>query len=433
LAESGVELGRKQRRPRIYYGWWIVAVCFVVLMFHAGAAFYAFGRFMPTLIEELNTSTAAVSAAISVYLLILGLTGPVAGKLTDRFGARPVLVGGGVIAGVGLMLLSLTSALWHLYLLYFVVGLGMSGAGNVAVGVAISNWFSKRRGLAMGITMAGISVGAIALAPLAHYLIETVGWQNAFLILGALTIVLIVPTVMLVVRTRPEEKGLMVDGMVPGQGGGGAEDSDLQAGVSAPVEAGWSAGSVLKTVSFWLVLTAFFFSSVGVAGVLQHEVRILEAMGVPLGAAAVALGLTGLIGGGGKIGFGFVADKLSPRYTAMACFALQLAGVVILMFTRSTAMVWVFVIVFGFAMGGNITVQPLVTGHLFGTASFGVLFGWVLAAGAVGAAVGPILMGAIYDAAGSYSLGLIILTVAYSVGVVALLLVRKPKQASEAG
>ncbi len=417
---------------RIFYGWWIVVVSFIVLMFHAGAAFYAFGRFMPTLIEELGSSTTAISAAVSVYLLVLGLTGPIVGKLTDKYGPKQVLVWGGLIGAAGLMLLSLTSALWHLYVLYFVVGIGMSGAGTVPVSVAISNWFRKRRGLAMGITMAGISLGAIVIAPLVHYLIEAIGWQNAYLIIGGLTAVLIIPPVLLVMKTRPEDKGLLLDGARP------AADDELPEQTSessatataGDAKASWSVRRAMKTLPFWLVLAAFFLSGAGVAGVLQHEVRILEMMGVSLAAASVALGLTGLIGGGGKIGFGFIADKMSPKYTAIVCIALQLVGVVILMFTHTTAMVWVFVIVFGFAMGGNITVQPLISGYLFGMTSFGTIFGWVLLAGAIGSALGPVLMGAIFDAVGSYNLGLIIFIVAYAVAVAFLFFTRKPKPAT---
>ena len=419
------------RKGRVFYGWWIAAVSFVVLMFHAGAAFYAFGRFMPTLIEELGSSTSAVSGAISVYLLLLGLTGPVVGRLADKYGPKWVILGGGVIAAAAFMLLSLTSELWHLYVLYFMLGIGMSGAGNVPVSVAISNWFAKRMGLVMGITMAGISVGAVALAPLAHFLIEAIGWRGAYLAMGGLTAVCIVPAVLLVMKTRPEDKGLLPDGARPGVDvapSGEADTADMAA--APPAQRAWTMSMALKSVPFWLIVVTFFLSSAGVAGVLQHEVNIMSGMGIPLAAASVALGLTGLIGGGGKIGFGFVADKMSPKYTAVLCIALQLVGVVILMFTRSTAMVWLFVVVFGFAMGGNVAVEPLVGGQFFGTASFGAIFGWILLGGAVGAAVGPILMGIVFDASGSYTMGLVIFIAAYAAAVGALLLARVPRQAT---
>ncbi|MFW6126367.1 MAG: MFS transporter, partial [Chloroflexota bacterium] len=124
-------------------------------------------------------------------------------------------------------------------------------------------------------------------------------------------------------------------------------------------------------------------------------------------------------------------DKLSPRYTAVLCFALQLVGVALLLVTHSTAMVWVFVFVYGFAMGGNIAVQPLVTGQLFGTAAFGAIFGWVAFAGPVGSALGPVIGGAIYDVAGSYSAAFIVFVGVYAAAIVAILLARRPKQSTK--
>ncbi|MDY6916458.1 MAG: MFS transporter [Chloroflexota bacterium] len=177
-------VGGVSLRGRIFYGWWIVAASFIVLMFHAGAAFYACGRFLPTLIDVLGASTTAVSAAVSVYLLVIGLTGPIVGRLTENYGPKLVLLVGGVIGAAGLMLLSLTSSLWHLYVLYAFVGLGLSAAGFIPASVAISHWFVKRRGLAMGISTTGMSIGAMLIAPLTGYLIESIGWRGAFLVLG---------------------------------------------------------------------------------------------------------------------------------------------------------------------------------------------------------------------------------------------------------
>jgi len=167
-----------------------------------------------------------------------------------------------------------------------------------------------------------------------------------------------------------------------------------------------------------------------VAGVLQHEVNILKGMGIPLAAASLALGLTGGIGGVGKIFFGFVGDRFSPRHASLLCISLQVVGLIILMLTHSTAMVWVFVFVYGFAMGGWLTLEPLMTGDLFGMASFATIFGWVLAAAAVGSGLGPIIMGAVYDVSGSYFVGMIVFLGAYGISITSLLFARRPKRAS---
>ena len=430
-------MGQSLKRGRIFYGWWIVVVCIVVTMLHAGASFYAFSRFLPTLLDEFESGATVIAGAASLYMLVVGLTGPIAGKLTDKYGPKKLIVIGAVIGAGGLMLLGVANAVWHLYVFYFVVGIGMSGAGFVPVGVAISNWFDRRRGVAMGITMAGVSLGAIVIAPLAHYLIVGTGWRMAFVILGAMCAVLIVIPVMFVMRNRPEDMGLLPDGARPVVNGEvsarhSMSDPSGPGGISNTDESSWTLSMAFRSLPFWLVLATFFFAGIVVAGVLQHEVNILKGMGIPLAAASFALGLTGGIGGVGKVLFGFVADRFTPKYASILCIALQIVGLIILMMTHTTAMVWVFVFVYGFAMGGWLTLEPLITGQFFGMASFGTIFGWVLAAAAVGSGLGPIIMGAIYDATGDYFVGLVIFLGAYITSMTAILLARKPKLVSKA-
>ena len=425
------------RKGRIFYGWWIVVVCIVVTMLHAGASFYAFSRFLPTLLDEFESGATVIAGAASLYMLVVGLTGPIAGKLTDKYGPKKLIVIGAVIGAGGLMLLGVANAVWHLYVFYFIVGIGMSGAGFVPVGVAVSNWFDRRRGVAMGITMAGVSLGAIVIAPLAHYLIVGTGWRMAFVILGAMCAVLIVIPVMFVMRNRPEDMGLLPDGARPVVNGEvsarhSMSDPSGPGGISNTEESSWTLSMAFRSLPFWLVLATFFFAGIVVAGVLQHEVNILKGMGIPLAAASFALGLTGGIGGVGKVLFGFVADRFTPKYASILCIALQIVGLIILMMTHTTAMVWVFVFVYGFAMGGWLTLEPLITGQFFGMASFGTIFGWVLAAAAVGSGLGPIIMGAIYDATGDYFVGLVIFLGAYITSMTAILLARKPKLVSKA-
>ncbi len=427
------------KRVRIFYGWWIVVVCILVTMLHAGAAFYAFSRFLPTLLDEFQTGATVISGAASLYMLVVGFTGPVVGKLTDRWGPKKPILLGGAIAAAGLMLLGAAQAVWQLYVFYFIVGIGMSGAGFVPVGVAVANWFEKRRGVAMGITMAGVALGGILIAPLAHYLIMWTSWRMAFVILGAMTAVLVIVPSMLVLRGRPEDMGLLPDGATVPEGDAalaeaGASQAGNADGSSNVNEEHWTLSMAFRTPRFWLLLATFFFAGTVVAGVLQHEVNILKDMGIPLAAASFALGLTGGIGGVGKVFFGLVGDKFTPRYASLLCIGLQIVGLIILMLTHTTAMVWVFVFVYGFAMGGWLTLEPLVTGELFGMSSFATIFGWVLAAAAVGSGLGPIIMGAVYDASGTYYVGMVTFLVAYGISMTSLLFARRPRRpaASEA-
>ncbi|MDY6916459.1 MAG: MFS transporter [Chloroflexota bacterium] len=414
------------RGRRLFYGWWIVAVSFIVLMLHTGAAFYSFSRFLPTLVGAFGSTTAAIAGVASVYMLVAGLVSPVIGKLSDMYSPRLVISVGAVLAGGALMLVGAATQVWHLYALYVLVGVGFSAAGFVPVNVVLSNWFVRRRGLAVGIANVGMSLGAALLAPLVGFLIDGIGWRMAFVTLGVLTVVLVTPATMLVMRTKPEDKGLLPDGVAAVEVAEASQMPDL-AGATGADDPGWTLSGAVRTLGFWMLMVAFFLTGLVIAGVLQNEVNFLTIMGIPMVMATFALGFTGGIGGLGKLVFGFVADKLGPRYTALLCFTLQLVGVVVLFMTRSPAMVWVFVFVYGFAMGGNVTMQPLLTAQLYGISSFGAIFGWMALAGAVGSALGPVIGGAIYDVSGSYSIAFIVFIAVYAVAIGAVLLARKPK------
>ena len=404
-------------------------VSVVLNLLNTGVGFYAFSRFLPTLIDAFDTSTAAIAGVASVLMLVAGLAGPLVGKLTDSYGPKKVIVLGAVVAAAAFMLLSLARAVWHLYVLYAFVGLGLSAAGFIPASVAISHWFVKRRGLAMGISTTGMSIGAMLISPLTGYLIESIGWRGAFLVLGIMTAVFIILPIVLVMRSRPEDMGLLPDGADHVEADTAAEPAATTDGVGATGdrEEKWTPSRAFRTPSYWLLLLAFFLSSMVVAGVLQNEVNFLTVMGIPMATATFALGFTGGMGGVGKLAFGFLADRLNPRGAAIVCFAMQLVGVVVLIMTHSPAMVWVFVFVYGFSMGGNVAVQPLVTGQLFGIASFGAVFGWVALAGAVGSSVGPVLGGAIYDISGSYAMAFVVFLVVYALATVAILLARSPR------
>lgn len=423
--------GSKKANGRIFYGWWIVFVCFIVLIVHSGCAFYSFSVFLDVWKAQFpDSGVTAVSLPAALYMLVLGLTGPAVGRLSDRYGPKRVMLVGGIIAGTGLMLLSQATEIWHLYLLYSFVGIGMSGIGLVPVGASISNWFTKRRGAAMGIATAGIALGAL-LALLTDNLIESVSWQVAFLALGAIAFILVIPSVILVMKTRPEDMGLLPDNAAPLDEVAIAKMEAVPgAEVSFDIEPKWTVTKALRSPSYWLMLASFFLVSAAIAGVLQHEDSFLGEMDFSI-SAALGLALTGGVGGLGKLAFGYAADRLSPKYTTILCIALQLVGLAIIaiayIVTQNVAMAWAFVFVFGFAMGGNITLQPLVTGQLFGTASFGTLLGGVVLAAAVGAALGPLLMGAIFDASASYSTGFIAFLAVYAVAIAALSFARRPK------
>jgi len=415
-------------KPKFFYGWWIVAVSLVVLFITLGLGYYSFGVLFKPLIAEFGWGRATLSGAMSIFLLAWGLACPLVGRLTDRYGPRRLIILGTIALGTSFCLLSLTSALWHLYLLYACAGVASAACSEIPVSTAVSNWFRKKRGIAMGITTTGIGLGGLFLAPSVSLLILSFGWQATFLVMGLLTWVVILPLVALIMRTRPQEIGLLPNGE-RGLDRARASESLLQQSIAAPGKnSNLNNRASIRTKELWLTGFAFSLVSYGIIAVTIHEVPFIIDMGVPLTAAATVLGLTAGIGALGKLSFGYFADRLSPKWLMLACIALQAGGVVILMQSNSLRMVWAFVIVFAFGSGGTNTLRPLVIGEFFGIDSFGRTFGLTELIRRLGAAAGPLVAGYIFDITRSYHYAFITVIAAYLAGMVTLFIIHPIKK-----
>ncbi|MFC1895529.1 MFS transporter [Thermodesulfobacteriota bacterium] len=387
-------------RKKMFYGWWVIMSLMPTNLVHAGALFYVFGVFYRPLLEEFGWTRAEVGGGLTIFMLTLGLSSPVIGKITDRFGSRKVIISGALIGGTIFLLLSRIHALWQFYALYFAHGLAFCACGVVPVITAITNWFEKRRGLATGIAMAGISLGAFTVTPVGGFVLMHYGWRATYVFLGLLAWILVIPPVLLVARNKPQDMGLLPNGA----------DSDSSGSRTSPTsEDGFeetyvplNLGQLARTAPFWFLNIAFFFVYIGIGSVLGHQIAFLTDMGIPITKAAVALGVTGGIGGLGKISFGLFSDRFSPRRVAPINFMLQGVGILILLYAKSMPLVWVYAVVFGFSMGGQLALAPLLIVEFFGIGSFGTLYGVISLASAIGAAMGPVLGGLAYDLLGSY-------------------------------
>ncbi|MFC1977340.1 MFS transporter [Chloroflexota bacterium] len=418
-------------KPKIFYGWWIVAVSLIVLFITLGLGYYSFGVFLKPLAAEFGWNRAMVSGAMSIFLLAWGLVCPFVGRLADRYGPRMLVIVGTIALGISFCLLNLTSALWHLYLLYACAGAASATCSEIPVSAAVSNWFRKKRGIAMGITASGIGFGGLLLAPLVGFLILNSGWQTTYFFMGLLTWAVILPLVIPLMKTRPQEMGLFPDGDRDRERLG-TNDFLMQQNSTNSIEhsslKNSSTAELVKRKELWLVGFAFSLVSFGIIGVVIHEVPFMIDMGIPMTTAATMLGLTAGIGIVGKLGFGYLTDKMSPKWVALACIAMQSVGVVILLQSRTLGMVWAFIVVFAFASGGMNTLRPLVIGEFFGTDSFGKVFGLTELMRRFGSAGGPFIAGYIFDTTGSYHYAFVSIIAAYLLGMLALFLACPVKQ-----
>jgi MFS family permease len=410
---------------RAFYGYWVVAATFFSAFIFAGCSFYGFSLFVTPLETELSWTRREIMTALTIYFLTSGACGPLIGRLVDRFGPRVVMVSGALVSGTAFILLGQIQQLWEFYTIYLFIGAGMAATGIVPSTAVVSNWFRRRRGMAIGVMSAGLGAGGLVLAPLiGGAIIPALGWRIAYRVMAGF-VWAIVPIVLLAIRTRPSDMGLQPDGDEE-RGDGAAPD---QTTLTPP---GMSPREAVATGAFWLTAVSFLTFGFSEVTVLQNQVPFLEGAGFPAALAAGALGGVGLWSTIGKFGFGWLCDRVPVKYVCAFGLALQLVGTIVLMNIgpdSSVALLWACALTMGLGVGSWLPAMSMLVSTNFGLASYGVIFGMISLVQAVGGATGPLTAGHLFDATGTYDLVFILLVGSYVVSTLSVLAVRRPPAA----
>jgi len=422
---SGFVLNPKSKIPnnlmaqRIFYGWYIVAAGFVCLWISVGIGFYSFPVFFVELSENLGWGRGWTTAAISVTFIVGGLVSPIVGRLVPKYGARNVVLAGSLITSGAFVLLGLMQTLWQFYLICLALAVGLSCTGTIPTSYAVSDWFHKRRGTAMGIMMVGVGLGGLVFVPLTRKLIDAFGWRITFVIYAVFVSLVLLPSAAAVFRRRPAELGVLPDGELRGETKDPSEALVRKDIASTRYAVDWALRDAIRTRAFWVIAGAFILATFGQSPILVHQVAYFQDIGISPEKAAQALGLCAFLGIAGKLFFGAMADRFPSRYAMALCFGLQAGGTVILLCTPALGSPFWFVIIWGFAMGGIITLEPLIIAECFGIKSYGVILGTVYILTAFGGSAGAPFAGFIFDVNRSYTLawGIFIATYAVSAGL----------------
>jgi len=415
---------------KIFYGFWIVAACFILLFLYAGAGFYSFSIFIKPLEEEFGWSRAAISFAMSIYMMFHGISAPFVGHLTEKFGPKKVMTIFAIGAGAAFMLVSLTQSLVYFYCIYILLSITTTGIGFVPISGLLSRWFIRRRGTAIGFSMVGISAGGLIMSPLVGLLNVHFSWRVSFILLGLMVWVMGLPLTLLVMKGSPAEMGLRPDGDAPEPAAGSDGSSESGASAPGPELEGWPFKAAVRTKTFFWIAATFILAPLAQTGVLQHQVPLIMEAGISPTTAATALGFTAGIGGLGKLSFGRISELVPFHYAAMLCFGLQALSIIVLLNAHSMTMIWLYVMLFGFAMGGVVVLLPLAVGHFFGLVSFGIIMGTITFIQSMGSSTGAVLSGLVYDWLGSYRYALIGYICLYLIAVLTIFLAGKPKKYS---
>ena len=406
-------------RTRVFYGWWVDLAAFLNLFFAVGLVFYGFPVFYPSLVESLGFTRSQVTQGTFLGFVIVAPFFGLLGALIDRIGARGVIRVGVVLVALPLVLMGWMSRLSHYYVLCVLEVVGYVMAGPISNQVLVSSWFRAKRGRAMGYAYLGLGLGGVAAPVLAAWLIAHLGWRGAFGVLGIIIFVALFPVAQWVTRSAPAEMGLMADG-------GPGDTTPHGGGSAASVEL----GPAVRTANFWLILfgSALIIGAIGT--VIQQFVLFLRDEQYSTSQASRVL--SGLLVAGlvGRVVVGFIADRYKKK-NVMALFYLLLALAIPLLFrAREPSALWGFALIFGFAMGADYMLIPLVTAECFGLVALGKLLALIIMADSLAQFLGPVLAGRIFEATQSYNLAWGIITVAGIIGALAIYAVapeRRPK------
>jgi MFS family permease len=370
--------------------WLIVAALFVVI-YGVSVPLAAFGVFLPVIAEHFGWTRGAVSAALSLNLLVGGFAGFAVGALADRHGPRVLLAATMALAGTGFALVATVSALWQLYLLVGVVA-GVGTSSFYVLGTAtVTHWFEDRRGLALALVLIGFNLGYITGGPAAAWLITRLGWRVAYYVLGSGCGLVTTIAALAVRLPRPGERAALRrprPADASGAARSGAHGITLRESLSDPRQ--WA-----LNVS-WLLIggTAIMIS--------VHAVPYALDQGVSLTGASLSLTAYGIGSAMGRLLGGILSDRAGARRTIAAAFVLQIVALVGLLWLPSRAALLLSLMAFGVGFAASDTVVAQVVPQVFGMRALGAIMGILTLGWRCGAAIGPALAGFLYDLTGSY-------------------------------
>ena len=352
---------------------WVIVFAAFLSMLTMFAVAYSFGVFVKPMTAEFHSSRAAISAVFSITAFIYFLFGAVAGHISDRIGARPMIVASALFMGIGLLLTSRINHMWLSYLTYGVgVGIGVA-CGYVPMVAVVSGWFVHRRNTALGIAVSGIGFGTIVGAPLAAKCIPLYGWRGTYVLFGVLSTSLL----------------LLVAAL--------AKRSPIARSKSGP-----STGEALRTPAFMLLYTSSFLCSVPLFVPFVFLPVFARDLGVSAVASAALIGVIGVASVCGRLGLGALADRLGLVGLYLFCFLLQALSYAIWLGAHSYVTLVIFALVIGTGYGGYVALAPAVLAEFFGTGNLGALVGALYTSNAFGTLIGPPLAGFIIDHTGAY-------------------------------
>ncbi len=388
-------------RPPFFYGWVIVAVCTVCMTMGYGIR-HSFSVFFPSILDEFGWSRASTAVMLSLHLFFYGIFAPLAGSLSDLWQPKRIMMIGAIILGLATALCGIANSLWHFYIIFgLFTPIGLAFLGAPVVTPTIINWFFRSRGLAYGLAQMGGGLSFV-FAFLIESLISSTDWRMAYIILGVVLVVVLIPLLLGFFFYHPYEKKLLAYGL--------DESKHSNPSVSFEKEnlsdQTWTLKKAARTYQFWmLVLSMTLFWGAGCYLVLAHQVKYAQDMGYSSLFASSIFGLFGVFMVVGQI-ISSVSDRIGREVVLVTGCLIAIGAVFCLSQVQDTTQPWllyVYAVFFGFGAGLQSPTIFVGASDLFAGPHFGAIAGVILCGMGIGGALGPWIGGYVYDILGSYS------------------------------
>jgi len=374
----------------IFYGWYVVFACWVgVATGWAVVVVFSFSSFAPMLHTEFGWGFASIGFAMTLFGWCVVITSPIVGWLIDKYGVRRVLLPSIILLGLVTCSMSmLNSSILGFYVGICLMGILGAGTGIGSFSKVLLGWFDKKRGLALGVGLSGVGVGAFFAPLFIEAMADAYGWRGAYIALGGSIMVISGVVCFFLLKNSSSEMGLSRDGVV--------EASHEQRDRTYD-KTGFSVKEASSKAVFWLLLGSFFLIGITMSGVLVHLKQLLIVSGIEVADATRVLSLLGVAIIFGRIMAGYLMDRIFAPYVAVMFFIGPIIGYFIFLQGVTSFDAIIAIVLIGLATGAEFDILSFFTSKYCGMKNFGVLFGWLFAAFQLGHSLGAYLTGYAID------------------------------------
>ena len=367
----------------------ILVTGFFVLFFSNGSR-YALGLMLKPMTVDLEWSRSTLSFAVTFFMFTSALALPLAGRLVDRYSLRWVMGSGAILVAVGIGLMSLVAAPWQVFLIYgLVFALGHAGTANPVVGVMISRWFVRRRGIANSVAVSGNAVGQLVIIALLTAFLTEIGWRRSYGLLGIANLVIAVPLVLVALRSWSQTEA----------NGGEAGPADRAARL---VETSIWPSSVLRSSQFWLLVVLYAICGFQDFFMVTHVVAFSLDQGFGTVLAGNVLALMGLMGLVGVLSSGVLSDAFGAARPLALCFLMRIGIFGLIITVQDTPAILAFALLYGFTFLMTAPLTVIFAGTIFGPARLGTVTGAISMVHQMAGGLGALAGALIFDHWGSY-------------------------------